>query len=124
MNKNKALIYSQYSNAISEINPDLDIIERYAIIEKLHRLSLQGHRLAEKNCNGEIQYEDFERLDNKMEMKAKKELAKISQELADNLETNGDPRGIYLKLEYNFGKGLNRKLKNRFPEDFGGYIYF
>lgn len=96
-----------------KINKDLSNEEIY---KKLRRIEYIGNSYATKYCNGEIEYEEYIKFENKMKLEFKKIL-----QIDDNyFFTNSDCRGYFFKIKNNFLEQL-QKENIRIYTDFGGY---
>lgn len=84
-----------------------------ALCKKLHRLERKAHRIQEDDCNGYLQEDEAE----KLEEPIKKSLKKIFGDKAAMIIFNGDPRGYTLKIS------TKTMEANRFSlyTDWGGY---
>lgn len=81
----------------------------------LAEIELEGHRFAEKCCNGELTDDEYCKLLGQAASRAYELLT--NGEYNSAVMFNGDPRGHFLKLEYKFLIEKESKLTT----DWGGY---
>lgn len=107
-------------------------LEKYAysvtgeeIYTKLRRLEAQAHRLAELECNGEIDEEKAAKRSAAIEKQVRALLPRLSQ--YDNNPArfflNGDPRGYALKMGEQAASLITAQMQGISPyTDWGGYV--
>lgn len=109
----------QHLKNLSEIfDLDLEFLKRR--YTALKTMELSGHKLTERYCNGEIDYDHYKKqLD--MFKNSISEFFKHAKnrDAVENILFNGDPRGYFLKLRDNYL--INNKLKSSIETDWGGY---
>lgn len=86
------------------------------LYKKLHKIEAKGHRLAEKDCNGELE-EDENDESTWWHKKIEKQVQELFNNKLKGLYVNGDPRGYTLKIN---------DFEKHYPslnmyKDFGGY---
>ena len=92
------------------------------LYKKLIRIEKKLHRLAEAECNGDV--ENSEAIWDREEKKIK---ALIGERWSTFLHLNGDPRGYTIKLDIHHGDAVSA-IDQRKQElggihtDFGGYV--
>ena len=87
------------------------------IYPHLKRIERDGHRLAEKYCNGEVDSEQIESLENKLKSNLDATLKYSTSHARQHIKFNWDPRGYFLK----FHDEYIRKNNLRIETDWGGY---
>ena len=95
------------------------------IYKQLRRLENAAHRLAELECNGEIDEEKAAKRSATIEKQVRKLLPRLAH--FDNTKNarfflNGDPRGYALKLHEDAAKSIEGILGTRPHTDWGGYV--
>lgn len=94
---------------------DLTIDQVSSIYPRLKRIETEGHKLAERYCNGDINETEYEALTNKLQNRIK--LLFPINEKYKLIKFNGDPRGYFLKIDDQTVRDQNLQIFR----DFGGY---
>lgn len=96
------------------------------VYAKLKRLEAKAHRLAEMECNGEIEEEKAEKQAAAIEKQVRKLLPRLAHYdnngVKSNFFINGDPRGYALKMHEKAAGMLEGVLGTRPHTDWGGYV--
>lgn len=87
------------------------------LYKHLKRIETDGHRLAEKYCNGEIDSTQIEELEKRLKTNLNATLKYAKSDVVRNIQFNWDPRGYFLKINDDFV----RQNKIAIQTDWGGY---
>lgn len=94
---------------------DISIEQVSKIYPRLKRIESEGHRLAERYCNGDIDNVEYDNSINKLQNRLK--LLFPINEKYKLIQFNGDPRGYYLKISDEYVKQHDLTIYR----DWGGY---
>jgi hypothetical protein len=83
----------------------------------LKRIETEGHKMAERYCNGEIETDAYTHFENKVHNSL---LYLVPQDVRRNIVLNSDPRGHFLKLNDDYTRQLRDQDKH-IETDWGGY---
>lgn len=89
------------------------------VYKKLLRIENQMHRLSERECNGEIEDDQSQRLWGNAEKKIKELLPRLKD--FGGSFFNGDPRGYSLKIKEDVREKIHADTGFNMYSDFGGY---
>ncbi len=87
------------------------------VFKHLKAIEMNGHRIAEQYCNGDIDSTQIDELEAKLKSNLLATLKYAKQDVVRNLEFNWDPRGHFLKLNNEYV----RQNKIQIETDWGGY---
>ena len=115
--KSQTVFFQRHINMLCGVAGNVAFSEGVKIYKKLHREEARQHRIAEMECNGEIDLSDNETA------KRDKRTVKRVNDLLPGLKTafiNGDPRGYALKFSSEEAREMRDKDIPVYT-DWGGY---
>lgn len=122
VNHTKVLGYLSGKYSPDELKDMAYCCEGEDVYAALMRIEGKAHRLAERECNGEIEEKESERLSEQYENQVKELLPRLFVPGRHQFILNGDPRGYSLKGSEQFVKELSGILGINPYTDFGGYF--